>query len=253
MSNFNKCPPLLSKSKSYKDWLKLIEIWRTFSTLEPEKQGPAIVLSLEGEAQEAILELDTATLVKKDGVDKIIARLNKIYKKDELCEKYNALESFETYKRPSNTSIRDFLTEFEKRYNKTKSYGTIMSDDLLAYRLIKSANLPSSQEQLIRATVTDLKFDQVRSKITKIFSDQSEVPSSDMENLNIKSEPIYYSQEEQQDLSAQFQEEEYYTPDTTHQQSDEDLDTFYSSRHYQRGGQRTRFRATPSYPRNNSY
>ena len=175
----------------------------------------------------------------------------KIYKKDELSEKYNALESFETYKRPSSTSICDFLTEFDKRYNKTKSYGTVMSDDLLAYRLIKSANLPSSQEQLIRATVTELKFDLVRSKITKIFSDQSEIPSSDFENLNIKSEPTYYSQEEEQEPSVHFQDE-YYTPVTTHQQSDEDLDTFYSSRHYQRGRQRTRFRAIPSYPRNNN-
>ena len=77
MSNFNKSPPILSKSKSYKDWLKLIEIWRAFSSLEPEKQGPAIVLSLEGEAQEAILELDTAILVTNDGVDKIIPRLDK--------------------------------------------------------------------------------------------------------------------------------------------------------------------------------
>ena len=46
----NKSPPLLSKSKSYDDWLKLVTIWPQFTTLELEKRGPAIVLSLEGEA-----------------------------------------------------------------------------------------------------------------------------------------------------------------------------------------------------------
>ena len=121
----NKGPPSLSNSKSYSDWLKLIEVWRKFTHLEPEKQGPAIVLSFEAEAQDAIFELNTNDITDKDGVNKTIERLNRLYKKDELTGKYNALESFETYKRNSNTSIRDFLTEFEKRYNKTKSHGTI--------------------------------------------------------------------------------------------------------------------------------
>ena len=121
----NKSPPSLSNSKSYSDWLKLIEVWRKFTSLEPEKQGPAIVLSFEGEAQDAILELNTNDITDKDGVNKIIERLNRLYKKDELTGKYNALESFETYKRNSNTSIRNFLTELEKRYNKTNSHGTI--------------------------------------------------------------------------------------------------------------------------------
>ena len=80
----NKSPPLLSKTKSYDDWLKLIEVWRQFTTLEPEKQGPAVVLTLEGEAQDAVLELQTTELTGKDGIDKIINRLNKIYKKDEF-------------------------------------------------------------------------------------------------------------------------------------------------------------------------
>ena len=42
MSNMNKSPPLLSKSRSYDDWLKLITIWQQLTTLELEKQGPAI-------------------------------------------------------------------------------------------------------------------------------------------------------------------------------------------------------------------
>ena len=104
MSNMNKSPPLLSKTKSYDDWLKLVEVWRQFTTLEPEKQGPAVVLTLEGEAQDAVLELDTSEITQTDGIDKIITRLNKIYKKDEPTQKYNALEAFETYK----TQINNF-------------------------------------------------------------------------------------------------------------------------------------------------
>ena len=89
-------------------------------------------MSLVGEPQDAVLELNSDIIPEKDDVDKIIARLNKIYKKDELTEKYDALEIFEKYKRQDNTTIRNFLTEFEKHFHKTRSYGTVMSDDLLA-------------------------------------------------------------------------------------------------------------------------
>ena len=161
MASNNKSPPSLSNSKSYSDWLKLIEIWRKCTSLEPEKQDPAIVLPLEGKAQDAILELNTNDIADKDGVNKIIERINRLYKKDEVTEKYNALESFETYKRNSNTSIDDFLTEFEKRCNKTKSHGTIWSDDLLAYGLPKSANLTTRDKQQVKATIGELKYDTV--------------------------------------------------------------------------------------------
>ena len=112
-----------------------------------------------------------------------------------MTEKYNALEAFETYKRNSNTSIREFLTEFEKRYHKTKSYGTIWSDDLLAYRLLKSANLTTRDEQLVKATIGELKYETVKTKLVKIFSDISEVPTSNLNNLNIKSEPTFHTQD----------------------------------------------------------
>ena len=147
MPNLNKSPSLLLKSKTYGDWIKILSIWLKFTSLESEKQGPAIVLTLEGEAQDAVLELHTDVISGKDGVSKIIEKLNKMYKKDELSQKYNALEAFETYKRKGNTSIRDFLTEFGKRLHKTRTYGTTMSDDLLAYRLLKAANLTTRDEQ----------------------------------------------------------------------------------------------------------
>ena len=70
MASNNNSPPLLSKSKSYTDWLKLIDIWIKFTNLEPEKQGPVIFLSLEGEAQDGILELDTPLISGRDGLIK---------------------------------------------------------------------------------------------------------------------------------------------------------------------------------------
>ena len=47
-------------------------IWRKFTSLGPKKQVPAIVLPLEGKAQDAIHELNTNEITDKDGVSKII-------------------------------------------------------------------------------------------------------------------------------------------------------------------------------------
>ena len=56
-------------------------------------------------------------------------------------------------------SIQAYLNELYKRLFKTKSYGTVMSDDILAYRLLKSANLSSYHEELMKATIPDLQYD----------------------------------------------------------------------------------------------
>ena len=94
MPNLNKSPPLLSKSKTYDDWIKLLSIWLKFTSLKSEKQELAIVLTLEGEAHDKVLDIHTDVISGKDGVSKIIKRLNKIYRKGELSQKYNALEAF---------------------------------------------------------------------------------------------------------------------------------------------------------------
>ena len=120
--------------------------------------------------------------------------MNKIYKKDELTQKYNSLEWFEKYKRQDNTTIRSFLAEFEKCFHKTRSYGTLISGNLLAYYQIKSANLTARDEQLVKATINELSYDIVKSKLIKIFLEDNEIPNADFKELHINQEPLknYY-------------------------------------------------------------
>ena len=50
-------------------------------------------------------------------------------------------------------SIQAFLNECDKWLCKMKSYGTVQSDDILAYCLLKSVNLSNNYEELIKATI----------------------------------------------------------------------------------------------------
>ena len=48
-----------------------------------------------------------------------------------------------------------------------------MSEDILAYRLLKSANLSNEHEQLIKATLPELQYDSLKDQLKKTFSDLS--------------------------------------------------------------------------------
>ena len=82
-----------------------------------------------------------------------------------------------------------FYIEFDKRLNKTKKLGTTMSDDLLAYRLIKSANLSEQDEKVVKATCK-LTYDDVKAKLKSIYGDASYI-GSDVKSSNIKLEDAF--------------------------------------------------------------
>ena len=90
----------------------------------------------EGEAQDAALELPEDEIAQENSVDAILNRLDRLFKKDSTITKYQALEAFETFKRPSDMSIQSFLNEFEKILFKTKSYCSVMSEDLTVVFLL---------------------------------------------------------------------------------------------------------------------
>ena len=83
----NKEPPSLKTAKSYDDWIKLMKIWQAFTDLDKKKQGPALLLSLEDEAQDATLSLPQAEITSDDRVKKIIEKLDGLFKKDETLKK----------------------------------------------------------------------------------------------------------------------------------------------------------------------
>ena len=103
----------------------------------------------------------------------IIEHLSTLFKKDSTITKYQALEALETFRRPASMSIQAFLNEFDKRLYKTKSYVTVQSDNILAYHLLKLATLSNNHEELIKATIPELKYDLMKDHLKKIFSDAS--------------------------------------------------------------------------------
>ena len=104
------------------------------------------------------------------------------------------LEKFESFKRTSGMTMASFILEFERLHSELKDYGCTYPDGVLAYRVMKSANISKEHEQLCRATVESDKWSYalVCQQLRKIFNDFSALQSSVSERPTIKLEQPSY-------------------------------------------------------------
>lgn len=188
-------PPEFSESMGWTDYKKEIKIWQALTTLEDEKQGPCLYLSLKGKAREAALELDIDKIKGKDGVDLILKRLDELFLEDTTQTAYLSYQNFETFKRPEAMNMKDYLVKFEQLYNKIKDHQMVLPDGVLAYRVLNSANLSNEQMTLCRATMTDLKYEEMVKQLKRLFADAitSAPVGAQYTQGATKEEPVFFT------------------------------------------------------------
>ena len=148
--------------------MKEIKLWSLCCKLKTEEQGPALALSLSGNAREAATSIDINILNSANGLQAIINKLDGLYLKDANQRIYVALKSFETYKRKEGGSIDEFLNEFDIKYNKLKAHNITLSDAVLGYRLIEGANLSKSRNELVRISAGGMSYTNIKSQLRKL-------------------------------------------------------------------------------------
>ena len=180
-----KNPPELHEAIEYVAWKKEIEIWKIVCKYDKKEMAPAVTLSLKGSAREAAREMSIADLNADDGLDKLITKLDGLYLKDEKQRKYVAIKSFEKFTRSSSQTLDDYINEFERYYNKIKTHGVNLPDDFVAYRLLESANLKQSKSELVRTTLNNLAYNDMKTQLRKL----EDVVIQDNGEPFVKSEP----------------------------------------------------------------
>ena len=174
-------------------WKHELEMWQLVTDLDIKKQAPVIYLSLSGKARQACASLNKTQLNADDGVDVLLNKLSELYAKDKDQATYESYENFETFRRDKTMNIRDYINEFERLNDKLKSFNINLPDPVLAYQLLKNANLPSDKRDLARATISSLTFDAMKKQIKAIY-DHCSTTNSDISSTDIKVEPddVYY-------------------------------------------------------------
>ena len=160
-------PPLLNP-EFYDSWKREIQLWRLASNISPSRLAPA-VLSLTGQARTAILEMDISLLNAKDGMDKLVEKLDTLFLEDKKQSAFICYENFENYHRECNSSINDYLIQFDRHVAKLREFQITLPEPVLAYRALKSANLSPENERLIRATINNLTLYDMAQQLKKIM------------------------------------------------------------------------------------
>ena len=141
----------------------------TFYIIRRKKYGPAIFLSLSGQAREAVLELELDKLNDDNGVKNVLETLDKLYVKDDTHSAYEAYKRLETFSRAPSMTVSDYIIEFERLHNKAKQHKMELPDGVLAYRFLNSVNISSQYKQLVRATLPELSYQSMKDQLKKFL------------------------------------------------------------------------------------
>ena len=202
-----KVPPVFTELKPYSRWVDELKAWEALTDLDKKKRGIAIALSLPEEGKASIRdkvfnELSVAELSDDEGVTKLITFMDKIFKKDELTEAYEAYTEFDRFRRTKASSMEDYVTEFEKLYNRTKKFKMDLPQPVLAFKLLEYSDLEMKDRQLVLTGVDYSKattlFAQMSSSLKKFFGQQAasgkdhDVPDIKVESACVASEDVNY-------------------------------------------------------------
>ena len=217
MSTF-KAPPRKSEDITYANWKKEIDIWSFQSSLDADKKGSALFLSLEGKARQTVLaELETTAINHADGIKNILTVLDKFYKKDSTNAAGAAFNDFIDYKRDKDVSLEDFLIEFNLKYHRMENSDMKLPTGVLAGFLLRCCNLDAKKEEVCRAACPNWTYDDMKETIENVgvscpsstnFKEENalikfsatdrSIPSSsqipDLSKLQIKQEPAFVAE-----------------------------------------------------------
>ena len=187
-----KAPPIFNENESYDEYIRDLEIWQLLKSATDEEEGVIIYRTLTGRAKASCNDLTPAQIGSRDGLKLIRERLNKIFRPEENQRIFIALDEFEKCKRPGGMTMSNFILQFENLHNKVKMYKCTYPDGVLAYRLMKAANVSHEHEKLCKATIETGKwtYEAVCDQLRKIFS---EVPTPSPTPSPIKVENTYVS------------------------------------------------------------
>ena len=172
-----KNPPSLEKEKGYSQWKNEVQMWNLVTELDKKKRGLALALSLQGKPREVALEINPASLNVDDGVEILIAELDKLFEKDKKDQTYSAYTAFDKYKR-ENMNMSEYIINFEQKYNKCKKFEMPLPDTVLAFKVLDNAGLSQSDRQLALTACSDLKFDTMKAALNRIFATKSSLSES---------------------------------------------------------------------------
>ena len=204
-------PPSFNNAKSYERFKQELLAWREITELSKNKQGIAVALSLPDDDENKIKDkvfdqIALDELKNENGLNILIAFLDKHLGKDDLADSIEKFEDFDDFKRKDGQTIQEFIAMFDSKYRKIEKKDMSLPSEILAFKLLKKANI-TKEEKLLVLTGMNFEhkaylYEEAKSSLKKFKGDA--IHARDNENVNIKLEPAYLAENEDILLAAGY-------------------------------------------------
>ena len=204
-------PPSFNSAKPYERFKQELLAWREITELSKNKQGIAVALSLPDDDENKIKDkvfdqIALDELKDENGLNILIAFLDKHLGKDDLADSIEKFEDFDDFRRKDGQTIHEFIAMFDSKYRKIEKKDMSLPSEILAFNLLKKANITKEEKLLV---LTGMNFDnkaylyeEAKSSLKKFKGDA--IHARDNENVNIKLEPAYLAENEDILLAAGY-------------------------------------------------
>ena len=94
-------------------WLRKNGLWKCVTELDVKQKGPGIHLSLPCNVHQACIDIRASPLNSENGLNILLDKIKNLFVKYIHSLAYMTYGKFETFHRPDEMSIVDYLNEFE--------------------------------------------------------------------------------------------------------------------------------------------
>ena len=108
-----------------------------------------VCLPLTDKIRKSCYNISVKDLNKDDGLDTLIRKIKSLYAKDTNTVAFMTYDKIENFKRPDDINIVDYINEFERLNNQIKHFDMELPTGVLAYKVLKNANILNEKQQLI--------------------------------------------------------------------------------------------------------
>ena len=154
MAHRGPLPPIYNPDRRYDLYKTELELWGGATSVEENKQGVTIALSLPDDdklhLRSTVLDkVDKDKLKGKDGLKELIALLDELLGEDDLEDSLHKYEEFEDYKKSNGESIAQYIVNFEAKYDKVKNKGIKLPSEVLAFKLLRRSGISRDDKKLV--------------------------------------------------------------------------------------------------------
>ena len=194
-----KMPPALEDEDAYEVWKEDLAIWCDLTDLPANKHALAVRLVLTGRAKDAASQVNMDDLKKDNGVKLLLQKLDSIFLVEKGRRQFSVFNDLYNFQR-SNMDISGFVSGFEHVYFKFTQQGMTLPDTVLAFMLLRAANLSDVERKLVMSAINDVTYNNMKNALKRVFCDDAPETKT-VETPAIKSDPVFYSGEQGEESS----------------------------------------------------